>query len=101
MLFRQLEMRKKRYFTKIMSLPLNQLGEEEGNFTSERNNWKGGERCGELLTEKLLRLSKDDKKVLITAYIIIASVFGKENGLVDIIWFKFILRVIMQVSLTK
>ena len=36
----------KRCFTKIMSLPLNQVGEEEGSFTSERNNYKGGERCG-------------------------------------------------------
>ena len=41
----------KRCFTKMMSLPLNKVGEEEGNFTSDRNNWKGGERCGALIEE--------------------------------------------------
>ena len=39
----------KRCFTKIMSLPLNQVGEAEINFISERNNFKGGEICGDLL----------------------------------------------------
>ena len=50
----------KRCFTKIMSLPLNQLGEEELNVTSERNNCKGFDRCGDLLEENLLRNSKVD-----------------------------------------
>ena len=31
----------KQCFIKIMSLPSNQVGKEEGNFTSERNNFKG------------------------------------------------------------
>ena len=39
----------KRYFTKIMSMPLNKVGKEGGNFTSERKNFKGGERCGDIL----------------------------------------------------
>ena len=42
-------------FTKIMSLTLNKVGEEEGNFTSEINNCKGDEICGDLLEEELLR----------------------------------------------
>ena len=45
----------KRCFTKRMSLPLNEVGEEEGNFTSEINNCKGGERCGDILEGELLR----------------------------------------------
>ena len=38
-----------------MSLPLNQVGEEEGNFDSERNNFKGGDKCIEFLEEGVLR----------------------------------------------
>ena len=41
--------RSKRRFTKTVSLTLNQVSEEEVRFTSERNNCKGGERCGDLL----------------------------------------------------
>ena len=48
----------KRGFTKIMFLPLNQVGEEEGNFTSEINNFKGGEICFDLLKDELLRRNK-------------------------------------------
>ena len=48
----------KRYFTKIMSLPLNQVGEEEGNFTCDINNYKGVNKCDELLEEEILRCSK-------------------------------------------
>ena len=69
----------KRCFTKIISLPLNQLGKEEGNFTSERNNFKGGGICVDLLGDEILRISKDYEQVVVTAYLIIASVFGKEN----------------------
>ena len=66
----------KQCFTKIMSLPLNQVGEEEVKFTSERNNCKGGERCGDLLEEVLLCLIKDPEQVVITESLLVASVFG-------------------------
>ena len=62
-----------------MSLPLNKVGKEEGNFTSERNNCKGGERCGGLLEEELLSISKDSEYVVIAEYLLVASVFGTEN----------------------
>ena len=62
-----------------MSLPLNKLVQEEGNFTSERNNCKGGERCGDLLEEELLRRSKAAKNVVIKAYLLVASVLGEEK----------------------
>ena len=38
--------RSQRCFTKIMSLPLNQVGEEEGNFFSDVNNCKVSDICG-------------------------------------------------------
>ena len=50
----------KRSFTKIISLPLNKLGEEEVNFTSERNICKGGDKYDDLLEQELLRRSKAD-----------------------------------------
>ena len=34
-------------------LPLNQVVKGEGNFTSNRNNFKGGGRCGDLIEEEL------------------------------------------------
>ena len=43
----------KRWFTKIVPLPLDQVGEKEGNYTSERNNFNGGEICGDLVEEEL------------------------------------------------
>ena len=43
-----------------MSLPLNKVDEEEGIFTPERNNCKGGEIYGDLLDEEILRYSKSD-----------------------------------------
>ena len=55
-----------------MSLPLNQVGKEEGNFTSEINNFKGGERCGDLLEEGLLSFSKSVEQVVITASLLVA-----------------------------
>ena len=61
-----------------MSLPLNQVGKEEVNFTSERNNCKGGSRCGELLEEELFCCSKSSEHVVITEYLLVASVFDKE-----------------------
>ena len=69
----------KRYFSKIMSLPLNQVDEVERNFNSDRNNYKGVERCGDLLGEEILSLSKAAEQVVITAYLLVASVFGDEN----------------------
>ena len=60
-----------------MSLPLNKVGEEEGNFTSEINNCKGDEICGDLLEEELLRRSKDVEQVVITSSLLVASVFGE------------------------
>ena len=62
-----------------MSLPLDKVGEEEGNLASDRNNFKGGERCGDVLGEEILRCSKFDEQVVITAYLLVASLFGKEN----------------------
>ena len=53
-----------------MPLTSNRVGEEEGNFTSERNNFKGCERCDELLEEELLRQIKAIEQVFITAYFI-------------------------------
>ena len=41
-----------------MPLSLNQVGKEEGNFSSERNNYKGGERCGDHLEEDILHSNK-------------------------------------------
>ena len=67
----------KRCFTKIMSLLLNQVGEEEESLTSERNNCKGGERCGELIEDELLCQSKDYEQVVTTASLIVDSVFGE------------------------
>ena len=49
-----------------MSLPLNQEGKKEGNFTSEINNFKGGERCVDLLEEEIIHRSKSAEKVVIT-----------------------------------
>ena len=69
----------KRCFTKIMSLPLNQVGEGEGNSTSERNNWKWCEIYGDLLEEYLFHHSKSDEQVVIKEYMIVFSVFGEEN----------------------
>ena len=60
-----------------MSLPMNQVGEEKGNFTSERNNCKGGERFGEILEKEILHCSNNAEKVVITAYLLFASVFSK------------------------
>ena len=58
---------------------MNQVGEEEGNFTSERNNCKGGEIYGNLLEDELLHQSKDSEQVFITASLLVVSVFGWEN----------------------
>ena len=69
----------KRCFTKTVSLPLNQVGKEEGKFASEINSCKGSERCGDLLEEELVRRSKSDEKVFITESLLVASVFGGEN----------------------
>ena len=62
-----------------MSLPLNQVGEEEGKFASEINNYKGFQRCGDLLEYNILRCSKAAKHVVFTSYMIVSSVFGEEN----------------------
>ena len=51
-------MKSKRCFTKIIPLPFNQVGEEEGGFISERNNFKGIDRCGDLLEEEILSRGK-------------------------------------------
>ena len=48
-----------------MSLLLNKVGEEEGNFTSEVNNYKGGEICGDLLEEEILCCIKASEQVII------------------------------------
>ena len=40
---------------------------------------KNGERCGDLLQEELLRYSKDDTQVVITEYMLVASVIEVEN----------------------
>ena len=69
----------KQCFIKIMSLPSNQVGKEEGNFTSERNNFKGGGRCCELLEDDILRRSKADEQVVITESLLVASLSGEEN----------------------
>ena len=47
------EEKSKRCFIKLMSLPLNNPGKEEGNFTSEINIYKGGGRCGDILEEEI------------------------------------------------
>ena len=62
-----------------MSLLLNQVGDEERKFTSERNDYKGGEICGDLLEEEILHQSKSAEKVLITESMIVALLFGEEN----------------------
>ena len=62
-----------------MSLPLNQLGKEELNFTSERNTFKVGTRCGDLLEEELLRCSKASEQVVLTSSFLVALVFYEEN----------------------
>ena len=49
-----------------MSLPLNQVDNKEGNFTSEKNIFKGGERCVDLLEEEIIHRSKSAEKVVIT-----------------------------------
>ena len=41
-----------------MSLPLNQVGEEEGNFFSDVNNCKVSDICGNIFEEDILRCSK-------------------------------------------
>ena len=61
----------KRCFTKIMSLPLNQVGEEEGDFTSDINHCKGGERCDDLLEEGILLQNKASEQVVIKAYLLV------------------------------
>ena len=55
-----------------MSLILNQVSEEEVKFTSERNNCKGGERCGCLLDEDILNHTKASEQVVVTAYLLFA-----------------------------
>ena len=62
-----------------MSLSLNQVGEKEGNFTSERNNSKGGERCGDILEDELLCCSKASEHMATTSSILVDSVFCGEN----------------------
>ena len=71
-----------------MSLPLNQVGKEGVNFTSKRNNWKEGERCGDLLEEELLRHSKAAEQVLITLSLLIDSLFGEEDWDEVYSWFQ-------------
>ena len=58
---------------------MNQVGEEERNFTSERNNYKGGDIYGDILEEEISRRSKAAEQVVITESLIVASVFGKEK----------------------
>ena len=58
-----------------MSPNFNEIGKEEGNVTSERNNSKGEDRCDDILEEELLRRSK----AVITASLIVDSLFGEEN----------------------
>ena len=70
-----------------MSLPLNQVGEEKGNFTSERNNCKVGGICVNLLEDDILGHSKDAEQVFITEYLLVASVFGEENWAERCCWF--------------
>ena len=70
-----------------MPLPLNQVGEEEGDFTSERNNQKRSDICGELHEHKILILSKDAEQVVITASLIVALVFGDGNRAEGYRWF--------------
>ena len=70
-----------------MSLHLNQVGEEEGYFTSERYNCKGGERCVKLLEEYILRHSKAAEQVVITEYMIFDSFFGEEKWAEGFCWF--------------
>ena len=70
-----------------MSLLLNQVGDEERKFTSERNNYKGGEICGDFLEEEILHQSKSSEQVLLTEYMIFASVFGGENWSEGYCWF--------------
>ena len=62
-----------------MSLPLNEVGEEEGKFTSERNNCKGGENCGYLLEYEILLHIKPSEQVVLTSSLLFASVVDKEN----------------------
>ena len=84
-----------------MSLPMNQVGAEEGNFTSEKNNCKGGEICGDLLEDDVIHHSKAAEQVFVKAYLPVASVFGEETGLKDIFGFKVRLRVLVRVLVTK
>ena len=56
---------------------MNQVGEEEEKFISERNICKGGERFGEILEEEILHCSDTAEKVVIAAYLLFASVFSK------------------------
>ena len=62
-----------------MSLPLNKVVKEEGNVTSERNNCKEVERCGDILEEDLLRSTMAAEQVVNTASLIFASVFVEGN----------------------
>ena len=71
------EGKSKRCFTKIMSLTLNKVGEKEGNFTPERNNFRGGERCCDLYEEELSRCSKASEHVVITQSLLVDSVFNR------------------------
>ena len=77
----------------MISLPLNQVGEEEGNFTSERNNCKVGGICVNLLEDDILGHSKDAEQVFITEYLLVASVFGEENWAERYCWVHIQLKV--------
>ena len=48
-------------------------------FTSIINNFKGGGRCGELLEEEILSRNKYAEYLVITASLIVASVFYEGN----------------------
>ena len=54
-----------------MPLPLDQVGEKEGNYTSERNNFNEGEICGDLVEEEILRHSKSAEQVVITSSLLV------------------------------
>ena len=69
-----------------MSLPLNKVGKEEGNFTSEKNYCKDGNRYVDLLEQEILRHSKASEQVFITEYMKVASVFVKENWAEGYCW---------------
>ena len=62
-----------------MSLTLNLVCKKEGRFTSERNNYKGGDIYGDILEEDISRRSKAAEQVVITSSLLVASLCGEEN----------------------